>query len=165
MVTNNQTMEPIPQHLEHLSAGNVTISRAALIHFNLSRLWCLINNWTRLLNTKHIWQCDLELQLVNTSNTLTHAVTNESRTSATYRPCGLRYERKKESREKSHTRVQITHTHTVFAPWSWKKIRGSGQLDPQQTIPFEVNYLSRFWKKKRTCTFVYLTIYRTNSLL
>jgi len=65
---------------------------------------------------KHIWQCDLELQLVNTSNTLTHAVTNESRTSATYRPCGLRYERKKESREKSHTRVQITHTHTVFAP-------------------------------------------------
>ncbi len=63
---------------------------------------------------KHIWQCDLELQLVNKSYTLTHAVTNQSRTSATYRPCGLRYERKKKAERNHILYIYIdTHTHCL----------------------------------------------------
>lgn len=76
-------------------------------------------------SAQYIWQCDLELQLVNKSYTLTHAVTNQSETWATYRPCGFRYNARK--------KAERNHIYTVFALWSWKKEkeRGSGQLDPQ----------------------------------
>lgn len=96
---------------------------------------------------KHIWQCDLELQLVNKSYTLTHAVTNQSRTSATYRPCGLRYERKKESREKSYIYIH-THTHCLRLVKLKENMR-VWTIRSSITIPFEVNCLSRFRKKKK----------------
>lgn len=74
-------------------------------------------------SAQYIWQCDLELQLVNKSYTHWHMQWQIS----------PKHELHTDLVDLDTMQADRNHIYTVFALWSWKKEkeRGSGQLDPQ----------------------------------